>query len=119
MSTHSPVLRVGPWLICSGVIGRRSDGEIPTDPEQQYRVAFDTLTDRLQAADASWADVIDMITFHVGYERLDHREIFRRVLAEFVRAPYPAWTAIGVAALSTPETLVEIKVVAYRGGRKE
>ena len=34
---------------------------------------------------------------------------------EFVAAPYPAWTAIGVSELITEGTIVEIRLIARRG----
>lgn len=114
LNTYSPVMVIGPWVLCAGVIGRRADGTVPEEPEEQYRAAFETIAARLASAGASWGDVVDMTTFHVHFERLDHRDTFRRVRSEYVREPYPAWTSIGVAALFSAETLVEIKVTAYR-----
>jgi enamine deaminase RidA (YjgF/YER057c/UK114 family) len=37
-----------------------------------------------------------------------------RIKDEFIFAPYPAWTAIGVSALMTEGTLLEIRVIAQR-----
>jgi enamine deaminase RidA (YjgF/YER057c/UK114 family) len=105
---------VGPWVLCSGVVGRRDDGEIPEDPEEQYRAVFDIITGRLAAAGASWAAVVDMTTYHTRFERTELFETFRRVREDYVVEPYPAWTAIGVAALFSPTTLVEVKVTAIR-----
>jgi enamine deaminase RidA (YjgF/YER057c/UK114 family) len=39
-------------------------------------------------------------------------DAFMKAKTEFLRGNKPAWTAIGAAALGTPETLVEIKAVA-------
>jgi hypothetical protein len=39
---------------------------------------------------------------------------FIKVKDEFVRMPYPAWTAIGIAELITEGTLLEIRVIANR-----
>jgi enamine deaminase RidA (YjgF/YER057c/UK114 family) len=40
--------------------------------------------------------------------------VFIKVKDEFVPAPYPAWTAIGVTELITEGTLLEIRVIAKR-----
>jgi hypothetical protein len=34
---------------------------------------------------------------------------------EFVSAPYPAWTAVGISELITTGTLAEIRIIAKRG----
>ena len=35
-----------------------------------------------------------------------------KVKDEFVRTPYPAWTAVGVTELARPNGLIEVKVTA-------
>jgi enamine deaminase RidA (YjgF/YER057c/UK114 family) len=54
---------------------------------------------------------------HVDLRR--HLHAFIKVKDEFVRPPYPAWTAIGITELITEGTLVEIRAVARRGRDKE
>ena len=54
-------------------------------------------------------NVVDMTTYHVGLQA--HLAEFVRVKDEFVKEPYPAWTAIGVAELAVPGARVEVKVV--------
>ena len=39
---------------------------------------------------------------------------FVRVKDEYIRAPYPAWSAIGVNELITDGTLAEIRVICRR-----
>lgn len=51
-----------------------------------------------------------MTSYHVGLR--DHIAIFRSVRDEFVREPYPAWTAIEVSGFITPGAIVEIRAVA-------
>ena len=38
--------------------------------------------------------------------------VFMKVKDEFVRTPYPAWTAVGVTELARPNALIEVKVTA-------
>jgi enamine deaminase RidA (YjgF/YER057c/UK114 family) len=67
----------------------------------------------LAAAGASFADVIEMTTFHVGLRA--HMPIFMQVKDRDLRAPYPVWTAIGITDLAVAGGLVEIKVIAAIG----
>ena len=40
---------------------------------------------------------------------------FMNAKAEFIRRDFPAWTALGVSELYTPEALIEIKATAVIG----
>jgi enamine deaminase RidA (YjgF/YER057c/UK114 family) len=101
--------RAGKTLHVSGHIGRGRDGLDP-DPATQFREAFLRVAESLAAAGASWAEVVEMTTYHVGLR--DHFDTFRRVRDEFVVEPYPAWTAVGVVELVAPGALVEIAATA-------
>lgn len=106
----SPAMRAGGLLFCAGQVGFERDGTVPTDPEWQYRLAFAALGKVLQDNGCSPADLVDLITFHTGYPA--HMDVFMKVKSEFLGSAMPPWTAIGVAALGTPATLVELKAVA-------
>jgi enamine deaminase RidA (YjgF/YER057c/UK114 family) len=56
--------------------------------------------------------MVEMTTYHVGLRK--HLSAFINVKDEFVRTPYPAWTAIGVTELITEGTLLEIRLIAKR-----
>jgi enamine deaminase RidA (YjgF/YER057c/UK114 family) len=110
---HAPAVRDGDLLLCSGFIGVDmvgGDGKVSPDPETQFRRAFEIVGTVLAAAGLSFADVVEMTTFHVGLR--EHWDTFGKVKDTFVQAPYPAWTAIGVTELAYPGALVEIKVTA-------
>ena len=64
----------------------------------------------LKAAGASFPDVVEMTTFHVGLQR--NLGKFMKVKDKYLREPYPAWTAIGITELAIPGGLVDIKVIA-------
>ena len=53
--------------------------------------------------------VVDLTTYHVDLRQ--HFAEFMAVKDEFIKEPYPTWTAIGVYELITPGTLLEIRVV--------
>lgn len=103
-------IREGDTLWCSGQLGIGPDGKCPDDPKTQFRLAFESLGRVLAEAGASFADIVEMTTFHVGLRQ--HMGAFASVKDDFVKKPYPAWTAIGTTELAVPGALVEIKVVA-------
>ena len=68
----------------------------------------------LSAGGASFADVTEMTTFHVGLQA--HLAAFMAVKDRYMHEPYPAWTAIGITELAIPGGLVEIRVTARLDG---
>ena len=106
----APAVKDGDRLFCSGVIGVGADGKASPDPETQFTQAFETLSSVLKEAGASFADVVEMTTFHVGLQQSLGK--FMKVKDKYLREPYPAWTAIGITELAIPGGLVEIKVIA-------
>jgi enamine deaminase RidA (YjgF/YER057c/UK114 family) len=108
----SPVLISGDFAFFSGQTGTRPDDTVSADPEQQFRDAFSFLEANLSAAELTFHDIVEITTYHV--ELRQHLEQFIKVKDEFIYPPYPAWTAIGIAELITPGTLVEIRVIARR-----
>jgi enamine deaminase RidA (YjgF/YER057c/UK114 family) len=106
----APAVKDGNRLYCSGVIGIGPDGKCSADPEAQFTQAFESLSSVLKSAGGSLADIIDIITFHVGLQA--NMRSFVKVKDRYIREPYPAWTAIGITELAFAGALVEIKVVA-------
>ena len=106
----APAVKDHGRLFCAGMIGLEADGSAIKDPEKQYTKAFDSLRDVLAASGASFADVVDITSFHVGLQA--QLPIFMKVKDRYLGEPYPAWTAIGVSELAVPGALVEVKIVA-------
>ncbi|MGJ4804164.1 RidA family protein [Luteimonas sp. SDU82] len=106
---YSAAVRSNGFLFVSGQVGSRDDGTPEPGFEAQVRRAFANLEATLQAAGASFDDIIEVTTFHTDPERQ-----FDTVLAVkdevFAQAPYPAWTAVGVNWLAGFD--FEIKVTA-------
>ena len=65
----APAVKDGDRLFCSGVIGVAADGKASPDPETQFTQAFESLSAVLKAAGASFADVVEMTTFHVDLRK--------------------------------------------------
>jgi enamine deaminase RidA (YjgF/YER057c/UK114 family) len=107
---YAPAIRDGDHLRCSGAIGVGPDGTISPDAQMQFRHSFHRVTQMLGAAGLGFADVVEMTTYHVDLQK--HWAIFTKVKDEFVHAPYPTWTAVGVTELARPGALIEVKVTA-------
>jgi enamine deaminase RidA (YjgF/YER057c/UK114 family) len=104
--------RVGRTVWVAGQRGFDERDQISLDPTIQARVAFRQLERTLREAGATMDDIVSLTTYHTD---LAHLEAFRAVKEEFVRAPYPAWTIIGVAALASPDMVVQVAAVAVVG----
>lgn len=109
---YVPAVRVGDVLYCSGQIGRNSQLEVILDPEQQFIAAWENLRLVLEAGGCTFADVVDMTTYHVDIDQ--HLALHRDVKDRVFPRSNSAWTAIGVSALAHPALLLEIKCVAVR-----
>lgn len=78
---------------------------------EQARKAFDNLDIALEAAGTDMNHVLH-VRIYVRGEIAEHLEEIAPILAERLGAARPALTGIGVASLATPDTLLEIEVVA-------
>ena len=108
-NTYSAAVRSGDLLFVSGQVGSREDGSPEPDFAAQVQLAFDNLQSVLDAAGASFDDIVDVTSFHT-----DPETQFATVLEAKTRAfpdkPYPNWTAVGVNWLAGFD--FEIKVIA-------
>jgi enamine deaminase RidA (YjgF/YER057c/UK114 family) len=110
-ATNIPAaVRVGAMLRLTGHTGDRPDGSFAPDAEEQIRQSFANVANTLAECGASWADVVEINSFHVDFA--GHREAELTVAAEFLDAPYPAWSAVGISELYEPEARYEIRCVA-------
>ena len=109
--THIPAaVRAGDTLRVTGHTGETVDGVFSGDIEEQIRQTFRNIAFTLAETGASWSDVVEINSYHVGL--LNQAESVLKVAAEFLEDPYPAWTAVGVTELILPEAVVEISCVA-------
>ena len=106
---YSAAIRSGDLLFVSGQVGSRADGSPEPDFTEQVRVAFSNLQATLTAGGCTFADIVDVTTFHI-----DPENQFATIMAAkshaFPEAPYPNWTAVGVSWLAGFD--FEIKVIA-------
>ncbi|MFI0264237.1 RidA family protein [Streptomyces sp. NPDC017056] len=110
----SQATRAGDMIWVSGQVGIDATTMTPADgTEAQARLAFEGVRTVLEAAGASLDDIVELTTFHTDLR--GGMEAFSRVKDEYIAAPYPSWTAVGVTQLALPELLVEIRAVAVAG----
>ena len=112
---YAPAVRVGEIVYVVGQVGRTADLQVIEDPAEQFAAAWENVRIVLEAAGCSFADMVDVTTYHVGMAR--HMDVFREVKNRLVPREGYAWTRIGVSELAHPGLLVEIKCVAHRPGR--
>jgi len=108
----APVLDTGEFVFLSGITGVHADGSLSDDPATQFRDIFRFVKTHLEIAGLHFDDVVEMTTYHIGLRK--HLSLFMKVKDEFIRMPYPAWTAIGVTELITEGALLEIRITAKR-----
>ena len=103
---------VGDTIYLSGIVVDK----LPTDADltASYDRTYREIAAILARAGASWDDVVDISSFHT-----DVKAQIRPMVAahkRYVKAPYPAWTAIGGTEI-LGNGITEIKIVAKRPAR--
>ena len=80
------------------------------DMETQVRQTFDRIGILLEAAGASFANVVILRSYWV--HMLRDLPIYRKVRKDYLVEPYPASTAVGTPELAIPGLELEIEAVA-------
>lgn len=115
--THVAVSRGERTIYVSGQVAVDEHGKVVGvgDLKAQTEQAFRNVQIALEAAGASFADVVKTSLFVVGLKP-EHVPIIREVRAKYVsRETPPTSTLVGVSALVGPEWLIEIEAVAVVG----
>lgn len=111
---YAPVVRVGDWVIVSGIPGG-GEGSY----EDKIRRMYGRAQELLEEAGATIDDVVELTTFHVQpRDSAAFNEEFARYMPihrEFFGEHRPAWTAIGGSVLLSPSAVVEMRLVAVAG----
>ena len=110
----SNALRVGNVLYSAGMVARHADGKtIEGKGEyEQSRIIFTKLQHMVEHAGGKMSDVVKMNIYVVDITQ--NTEVWR-ARREFFSGDFPVSTLVQVAALATPEILVEIEIVAHIG----
>jgi enamine deaminase RidA (YjgF/YER057c/UK114 family) len=111
-------------------VGRNENLQVVEEVEAQFVQTFENVKKVLTAAEATFDDVIEMITYHVTGVNLDkvqpqspqdseqqqftipHLPLFINVKDRYFTHKFPTWTGVGITALSTPGLIVEVKCTA-------
>lgn len=101
------------FLFCSGIIGTGEGGKVPEDISEEFRNAWSSVVSLLNHAGTDISSIVEFTSYHVGLQ--SHMGIFMVVRDEFVKEPWPAWTAIGISELAVLGAHVEIRVTAKTG----
>ena len=106
----SEATRSNGFLLCSGVIGTGAQGKLPQDIKEEFRNAWSGIGRLLTACDIGYDDIVEYTSYHVDLQA--NIGDFMAVRDEFLCAPWPAWTAIGITELAIAGAHVEIRVTA-------
>ncbi len=113
----SNAIRAGEFLFISGQISRAHDGKtIEGKAEyEQSKIIFTKIKNLVEAAGGTLDDVARVTIYMVDIRQ--NTEVWR-ARQEFFTGDFPASTLVQVAALGTPEVLVEIEAIAHIGGKQ-
>jgi enamine deaminase RidA (YjgF/YER057c/UK114 family) len=100
----------GDTVTLSGVVAGVRPGE--TDLRAGYARAFERIGATLRSAGVSWDDVVDITSFHT--DLTTQMPAIVAVKNQYIKPPYPSWTAIQVARLIPDNGITEIKIVARK-----
>lgn len=117
---YAAVRRVDNMLYISGVIVGRREGEGKDAAAFKLQVdrGFQRLKGVLEAAGASFNDVVMINSFHVwqgpDFEgtKSEQFALFEEVAGNYLKPPYPAWTAVGTTGLLGTGGIVEVQLIA-------
>lgn len=107
---YAPGILVGNTLYISGQVGRDSDLKVVEGTEQQFLQAFENVKAVLDAAGASFDDVVELETWFC--DDMADLKLFMAVKDRYFTKRYPTWTGFAVKGFSMPGILVEIKCTA-------
>jgi len=109
--SYSAAVRAGDFIYVAGQIGLNPDGSMPENDETQIVNAFERLKITIEAAGSSLADIIELVSYHVGLQK--HLARFVEIKDRYIPAPFPTWTILEIAGLARPGLVIEIKAIAY------
>lgn len=107
---YSAAVRSHGHLFIAGTIGRRPDDTIPEGIEEQSEIAIAKLQEILRLEGLDLSALVDVTSYHVDIHQ--HLAGFTKAKERHIKAPYPAWSLIGVSGLASPGLLVEIRATA-------
>ncbi|MEM7695466.1 MAG: RidA family protein [Pseudomonadota bacterium] len=107
---YAPGILVGDTLYISGQVGRDADLNVIEGAEAQFDQAFRNVKLVLDAAGATFDDVVELETWFL--DDMADLKTFMAVKDRYFAKHYPTWTGFAVRGFSTPGLIVEIKCTA-------
>jgi enamine deaminase RidA (YjgF/YER057c/UK114 family) len=101
----------------TGHTRERPDATFAVDAEDQTRQTFCEDDPDTRGRRASWSDVVEIVSYRVHLR--EQRDVPWKVAAQFLSAPYPAWSDVGVTELFEAEALIEMRCVAVVSSERE
>jgi reactive intermediate/imine deaminase len=101
----------GRLVFCAGAVAFDAEGEVVGEGDivAQTRQVMENLSAALEAAGATFADVVKVTNYVTDASQWPQ---VLPVRAEYIPEPFPASTFVEVSALMFPELLIEIEAVA-------
>jgi 2-iminobutanoate/2-iminopropanoate deaminase len=105
----------GKLIYIAGQLSRDLDGNCvgKGDMRAQLEQVFSNLSRCLEAAGATWADVVKTNTYVTDFDAFDK---CRDVRMRYIGVASPTSTTVGVTRLAGPDFMVEIEAVAMTEG---
>ena len=107
---YAPGVRVGDLVFVSGMLGRDENLRILEDPEAQLVQVFENTRKVLEAAGATFADVVEFVGYFTHLQR--DMALYQAVKDRYVGGALPAQTIIGINELAAPGLLLELRCTA-------
>jgi reactive intermediate/imine deaminase len=101
----------GRFVFVAGQVALDANGEVvgAGDVTAQTRQVMENLRIALEAAGATFADVVRVVNYITDVDLFGQMAAVRK---EYLVEPYPASTLVEVSALMFPELLIEIEAIA-------
>lgn len=106
----SPAVVSGNFVFCAGQIGIDAQGHIPTNLEEQVKLACENIKIVLTEAGTDFSKVVKTTFYVTDFANLD---AINEVCGAYFKPPYAASTAVQVVGLFGG-ALVEIDVIAEK-----
>ena len=110
---YAPGILIGDTLYLSGQVGRDENLKVVSGTEAQFVQAFENVKLVLEAAHATFDDVVELETWFT--DSMADLKTFLEVKDRYFTNRYPTWTGFAVKGFSMPGILVEIKCKAILG----
>ena len=101
----------GRFVTTAGQVGADENGNVPDDPDEQIKLAFENLGRCIIAAGASVTDILKLVYYIVNYDSNQRRHA--KHMTAFLKGHRPATTLVPVSKLGRPDFVFEVEAYIY------